>query len=88
MVTPVDWTREEILNLLAYGVKTLFIQLQLERCRRNSPIYRKIADDLGDVAIVQLLSASMLQTTYDTFLALQLFLQQKIASKTVAEKLT
>ena len=37
--------------------------------------------------VVQLLSASALQTTYDAFLALQFFLQQKISSKTVAEKL-
>ena len=37
---------------------------------------------------MQFLLASVLQTTYDTFLALQLFLQRKISSKTVAEKLT
>ena len=88
------------------------------------PVHCKIANDLGKVTIMHLLSASVvshnlpdlavffvlatlpaqckrekavwlhdatapaLQTIYDTFLALQLFLQQKISSKTVAEKLT
>ena len=85
-------------------------------------VYRKIANDLGEVIIMDLLSASVvshnrpdhffpfsyilaqckrekavwlcdttasvLQTTYHTFLTLQLFLQQKISSKTVAEERT
>ena len=40
------------------------------------------------IAVVQLLAASALPSSYDAFLAWSLFLQQKISSKTVANKLT
>ena len=45
MTTPVNWTREETFKLISLWSEDV-IQEQLEGCRRNSLVYRKIADDL------------------------------------------
>ena len=87
MATTVNWTREKAFKLTSLWNEDVF-QQQLEGWWRNSLVYRKIADDLGKFAIMQCSFASALQIIYNTFLALQLFLQQKISSKTVAQKLT
>ena len=42
---PVNWTREETFKLISLWSEDV-IQEQLEGCRRNSLVYRKIADDL------------------------------------------
>ena len=47
MATPVNWTREETFKLINLWSEDV-IQQQLEGCRRNSLVYRKIADDLGE----------------------------------------
>ena len=56
------------------------IHAQLQRMSSESVVV--------SIAIVQLLATSALPSTYDAFLAWLLFLQQKISSKTVANKLT
>ena len=45
MATSVNWIREEAFKLISLWNEDV-IQEQLEGCRRNSLVYRKIADDL------------------------------------------
>ena len=86
MATPVNWTREKTFTLISLWNEDV-IQQQLEGCRKNNQVYRKIPNDLGKFAIVQLPPASAFLITYSTCLTLQLFLQQKVSSKTIVQKL-
>ena len=49
MATPVNWTREETFKLISLWSEHV-IQQQLEGCQRNSLVYRKIANDLGEAS--------------------------------------
>ena len=47
MATTANWTREETFKLISLWSEDV-IQEQLEGCRRNSLVYRRIADDLRE----------------------------------------
>ena len=50
MATLLTGLGKTLSNLLAYGAKQ-----QLEGCRRNGPVYRKIVDDLGEAGYMRFL---------------------------------
>ena len=52
MATPVNWTREETFKLISLWSQDV-IQQQLEGCRRNSLVYQKIANDLGEAGYMR-----------------------------------
>ena len=54
MATTANWTREETFKLISLWSEDV-IQEQLEGCRRNSLVYRRIADDLREAGFARTL---------------------------------
>jgi len=48
----VNWTLEEVFKLISIWIDTT-IQEQLDGCRRNSPVSKKIADELYSAGFAQ-----------------------------------